>query len=70
MKIKLLRPLWNKKKGDTIEVPEPNGIWAVKKGFADFIPEPIQPITEAKVVTDYETKVIVPEIKKRGRKAK
>jgi hypothetical protein len=69
MKIKLLRPLWNKKRNDIIEVPEPNGIWAVKKGFAEFIPEPINPI-EAKVVTEYENKVIVPEYKKRGRKAK
>lgn len=69
MKIKLFRPLWNKKKNDIIEAPEPNCIWAIKKGYAELIPEQIEPI-QAKIVTEYETKVIVPEQKKRGRKAK
>jgi len=69
MKIKLLRPLWNKKRNDIIEVPEFKGIWAINKKCAEQVIEPIQPI-EAKVVTEYETKVIVPEVKKRGRKAK
>lgn len=69
MKIKLLRSLWNKKKGDFVEAPEPNCIWAITKGYAEFIPEAITPI-QAKVVTEYDTKVIIPELKKRGRKAK
>jgi len=70
MKIKLLRPLWNKKRNDIIEVDEIKGNWAVNKKAAEFIPEPIKLIAEAKVVTEYEKKVIVPEYKKRGRKAK
>jgi hypothetical protein len=69
MKIKLLRPLWNKNKNDIIEAPEPNCIWAIKKGYAELMPELITPI-QAKVVTEYKTKVIIPEVKKRGRKAK
>lgn len=70
MKIKLNRALWNHKKDELIEASDNSGNWAVKKGYADFIPEPIEPISEAKVVTEYETKVIAPEQKKRGRKAK
>ncbi|MGE5052042.1 MAG: hypothetical protein ACM3KI_11110 [Bacillota bacterium] len=68
MKIKLLRPLWNKKRNDVMEVSEDKGQWAVNKKYAEYIPESIESI-QAKVVTEYKTKVIKPEVKKRGRKS-
>lgn len=68
MKIKLLTSLWNKKKGDVMEVSESLGQWAINKKKAEYIPESIEPI-QAKVVTEYKTKVIEPEVKKRGRKS-
>lgn len=37
MKIKLNRDLWNHKANDVITVPDPNAIWAVKKGFAIIV---------------------------------
>lgn len=37
MKIKLNRDLWNHKSGETFDVPEPNAIWAVKKGHASMV---------------------------------
>jgi len=69
MKIKLLRGCWNKVKGQTYELSDDRAMWAIRKGIAELVIEPIEPI-EAKVVTEYETKVIEPEVKKRGRKAK
>jgi len=39
MKIKLNRDLWNHKTGEEMNVPEPNAIWAVKKGYADLVEE-------------------------------
>ena len=39
MKIKLNRDLWNHKSGEEIDVPEPNAIWAVKKGYAEVVIE-------------------------------
>lgn len=70
MKIKLKRPLWNHKTNETIEVNDTLAMWAINKNYAEQVIEPIKPIIEAKVVTEYETKVIEPEVKKRGRKAK
>lgn len=39
MKIKLNRDLWNHKSGEIFDVPEPNAIWAVKKGYAEVVIE-------------------------------
>lgn len=53
MKIKLNRDLWNHKSGETFDVPEPNAVWAVKKGYAEVMSES-QP----------ENKAIEPKYKK------
>ena len=59
--IKLLRPLWNKKTGDVINVENKYSEFAIRKGYAELIPEEI-PSKKAEVA-DYKNKV-EPEVKK------
>ena len=59
MKIKLNRDLWNHKIGDIIESSEDRGTWAIRKGYAEQVLEPIKP-KKAKV----QNKMIDPKYKK------
>ncbi len=43
-KIKLLRPLWNRKAGDEMEVTKDAAAFALRKGYAEPIPEQIESI--------------------------
>lgn len=43
-KIKLLRPLWNHEAGDIMNVTKDAESFALRKGYAEPIPETIEPI--------------------------
>jgi hypothetical protein len=43
-KIKLLRPLWNKQAGQTIEVTKDAAAFALRKGYAEPVAEQIEAI--------------------------
>lgn len=65
-KIKLLRPLWNKMAGDEITVSEFLEKFAIRKGYAEPVIEPIEPKAE---MFDYKNK-IEPDAKKLRNKSK
>jgi hypothetical protein len=68
MKIKLNRDLWNHKKGEEIEVPDPNAIWAIKKGYAGMVE--IEPIKGNIKISEAENKAITPKYKRNANKAR
>lgn len=43
MKIKLTRDLWNCKADQEIEIGEDRGTWAINKGYAVKVSEPVKP---------------------------
>ena len=56
MKIKLNRPLWNRKSGEELEVNCDMANWAVNKGYAEEVKD--------------ENKAIVPEYKNKAGRPK
>lgn len=76
MKIKLNRDLWNHKKGEEIEVQDPNAIWAIKKGYAGMVEiKPIkgivsEPIKGTTHTNEAENKAITPKYKRNANKAR
>lgn len=65
-KIKLLRPLWNRQEGAIIKVNKEFEAFALRKGYAEPVIEPIEPKAE---MFDYKNK-IEPEAKKLRNKSK
>lgn len=65
-KIKLLKPLWNRQPGTIVKVNTELEKFAIRKGYAELVIEPIQPKAE---IFDYKNKV-EPDVKKLRNKSK
>lgn len=61
VKIKLLRPLWNRQVNHEMNVNKEAADFAIRKGYAELIIEPIEP--KKAEISDYKNK-IEPEVKK------
>lgn len=65
-KIRLLKPLWNRQPGAIVKVNAELEKFAIRKGYAEPVIEPIEPKAE---MFDYKDKV-EPETKKLRNKSK
>lgn len=66
MEIKLKRPLWNKQGGETMDVKDSIGEWAINKGYAEKIEKAEYQNKEEKATINNKAENVPAQNKQRG----